>query len=119
MVKEKSRPFQGLDECSGQLHFDLNNNCILAAGFNHQIRFWDIDNGSLLGVSIADGNLPDVPLIKFNNDGNLLAVTTKNNSIKILASRDGVQLLQTPKVPQLPTSEIAANTSFMCLAMLL
>ncbi|KAK1382894.1 hypothetical protein POM88_020629 [Heracleum sosnowskyi] len=109
--REVKRAFQGLHECSGQLHFDLKN-CILAAGYNHQIRFWDIDNGSLLGVSIADGDLPDVPLIKFNKDGNLLAVTAKNNGIQILASRDGMQVLQTRKVPQLPASEIAADTSY-------
>ncbi|XP_074359220.1 protein TPR3-like [Apium graveolens] len=109
--RKVKRAFQGLQGCSGQLHFDLNKNGILAAGYNHQIRFWDIDNGSLLGVSIADGNLPDVPLIKFNQDGNLLAVTTKNNSIKILASVDAMQVLQTTEVTQLPASEIAAKTS--------
>lgn len=56
--RKVKRAFRGLHGCSGMLHFDLNKNCILAAGYNHQIRFWDINNGSLLGVSIADGNLP-------------------------------------------------------------
>ncbi|WOG87767.1 hypothetical protein DCAR_0206998 [Daucus carota subsp. sativus] len=71
--RKVKRSFRGLNEYSGHLHFDLNKNSILAAGYNHQIKFWDIDNGNPLGVSIADGNLPDVPLIKFNKDGSLLA----------------------------------------------
>nr|XP_017236357.1 PREDICTED: topless-related protein 1-like isoform X2 [Daucus carota subsp. sativus] len=109
--RKVKRSFRGLNEYSGHLHFDLNKNSILAAGYNHQIKFWDIDNGNPLGVSIADGNLPDVPLIKFNKDGSLLAVTAKNNRINILASRDGMQLLETRKVPHRAASEITANTS--------
>lgn len=34
------------------------------------------------------------PRLRFNKDGSLLAVTTSDNGIKILANRDGMQMLR-------------------------
>lgn len=48
------------------------------------------------------------PLINFNMEGNLLAVSTNDNRIKILATSDGMKLLHT--VHDLGASRIAANS---------
>lgn len=40
-------------------------------------------------------NLQAAPCIRFNKEGALLAVSTNDNSIKILANSDGIRLLRT------------------------
>ncbi|XP_062076642.1 grpE protein homolog 2, mitochondrial-like [Humulus lupulus] len=42
----------------------------------------------------ADGGLPASPRLRFNKEGSLLAVTTNDNGIKILANNDGLRLIR-------------------------
>lgn len=47
------------------------------------------------------------PPVNFNVEGNLLAVSTADNKIKILATSDGVKLLH--KIQDLAAARLAAN----------
>ncbi|MDD0148585.1 hypothetical protein PSY31_23130, partial [Shigella flexneri] len=71
------------------VQFDTAQNHILAAGEDNQIKFWDVDNTTMLSSTEADGGLPGLPRLRFNKEGNLLAVTTVDNGFKILANADG------------------------------
>lgn len=42
----------------------------------------------------SSGLLQDRPCLCFNKDGSLLAVTTRDSGIKILANADGVKLVK-------------------------
>ncbi|XP_022721208.1 topless-related protein 4-like isoform X2 [Durio zibethinus] len=88
------RTYLGLGKRSvGVVQFDTTRNRFLAAGDEFQIKFWDMDNVSLLAAINADGGLPASPCLRFNKDGILLAVSTNDNGIKILANADGTRLL--------------------------
>ncbi|GLT74988.1 hypothetical protein SLA2020_467470 [Shorea laevis] len=90
------RTYLGLRKrSSGVVQFDTTKNRFLAAGDDFSIKFWDMDNIQLLTTIDADGGLPPSPRIRFNRDGSLLAVSTSDNGIKILANSDGVRLLRT------------------------
>lgn len=78
----------------GVVQFDTTKNRFLAAGDEFQIKFWDMDNINLLTTIDAEGGLPASPRLRFNKDGSLLAVTTNDNGIKILANSDGLRLLR-------------------------
>ncbi|CAM0880713.1 unnamed protein product [Alopecurus aequalis] len=78
----------------GVVQFDTAQNHILAAGEDNQIKFWDVDNTNMLTSIEADGGLPGFPRLRFNKEGNLLAVTTVDNGFKILASSDGLRSLR-------------------------
>ncbi|MFS7940504.1 putative transcription factor WD40-like family [Helianthus anomalus] len=80
---------------SGVVQFDTTKNRFLAAGDEFCIKYWDMDNVQLLTSVEADGGLPASPRIRFNKDGTLLAVSTNENGIKILANSDGLRLLRT------------------------
>ncbi|KAL8155491.1 topless-related protein 2-like [Apium graveolens] len=87
--------FSGLSKKSvGVVQFDTTQNKYLAAGEDSQIKFWDMDRSIILLVIDADGGLSNVPCLKFNKEGSLLAVTTEKNEIKILASEAGLRLLE-------------------------
>uniref|UniRef100_A0ACD5VNB0 Uncharacterized protein n=1 Tax=Avena sativa TaxID=4498 RepID=A0ACD5VNB0_AVESA len=79
---------------SGVVQFDTAQNHILAAGEDNQIKFWDVDNTNMLTCIEADGGLPGFPRLRFNKEGNLLAVTTVDNGFKILANSDGLRSLR-------------------------
>ncbi|XP_071694247.1 protein TOPLESS-like [Rutidosis leptorrhynchoides] len=79
----------------GVVQFDTTKNRFLAAGDDFSIKYWDMDNDELLTSVEADGGLPASPRIRFNKDGTLLAVSTNENGIKILANSDGLRLLRT------------------------
>ncbi|KAG0559967.1 hypothetical protein M758_10G138100 [Ceratodon purpureus] len=79
---------------SGVVQFDTTRNRFLAAGDEFQIKFWDMDNTNLLTTIDAEGGLPASPRLRFNKEGTLLAVTASDNGIKILANRDGMQMLR-------------------------
>ncbi|KAH8952549.1 hypothetical protein BDL97_09G090800 [Sphagnum fallax] len=79
---------------SGVVQFDTTRNHFLAAGDEFLIKFWDMDNINLLTTIDAEGGLPASPRLRFNKEGSLLAVTASDNGIKILANRDGLQLLR-------------------------
>ncbi|XP_010528913.1 PREDICTED: topless-related protein 3-like [Tarenaya hassleriana] len=74
---------------NGIVQFDTTQNHFLAAGEDGQIKFWDMDNTKLLSSTDADSGLSALPRLKFNKEGNLLAVTTADNGIKILANAAG------------------------------
>lgn len=42
----------------GVVQFDTTQNHFLAAGEDHQIKFWDMDNTNVLTSTEADGGLP-------------------------------------------------------------
>ncbi|KAH7427885.1 hypothetical protein KP509_10G065300 [Ceratopteris richardii] len=78
----------------GVVQFDTTRNHFLAAGDDFHIKCWDMDNANLLTIIDADGGLPVNPKLRFNKDGYLLAVTTNDNGIKILANAEGLRLLR-------------------------
>ncbi|KAL2550958.1 Protein TOPLESS [Forsythia ovata] len=89
------RTYSGFQKRSlGVVQFDTTRNRFLAAGDEFQIKFWDIDNTNMLTYSDADGGLPASPRLRFNKEGSLLAVTTSDNGIKILANSDGQRMLK-------------------------
>ncbi|XP_076888055.1 protein TOPLESS-like [Bidens hawaiensis] len=79
----------------GVVQFDTTKNRFLAVGDDFAIKYWDMDNTQLLMSVDADGGLPANPRIRFNKDGALLAVSSNENGIKILANSDGLRLLRT------------------------
>ncbi|OEL28088.1 Protein TPR1 [Dichanthelium oligosanthes] len=79
---------------AGVVQFDTAQNHFLAAGEDNQIKFWDVDNTNMLTCTEADGGLPALPRLRFNKEGNLLAVTTAENGFKILANADGLRTLR-------------------------
>ncbi|KAK7825374.1 protein topless [Quercus suber] len=89
------RTYSGFRKRSlGVVQFDTTRNRFLAAGDDFQIKFWDMDATNMLIAVDADGGLPASPRLRFNKEGSLLAVTTSDNGIKILANTDGVRLIR-------------------------
>ncbi|KAF3960707.1 hypothetical protein CMV_014606 [Castanea mollissima] len=78
----------------------------LATGDESKIKFWDMDKGNILTTTAAEGGLPVSPCIQFNKEGVLLAVSTSEKGIKILANADGVRLLHSIE----NTSRVAPTT---------
>ncbi|XP_065629915.1 topless-related protein 4 isoform X2 [Quercus suber] len=78
----------------GVVQFDTMKNRFLATGDEFQIKFWDMGDVNILTTTAAAGGLPASPCIRFNKEGILLAVSTRENGIKILANADGLQLLR-------------------------
>ncbi|KAK9130670.1 hypothetical protein Sjap_011157 [Stephania japonica] len=91
----KQRYYQGFDckRSFGVLQFDTTRNHFLAVGDDFKIKIWDMNHSNLLTTVEADGGLPASPRIRFNKEGTLLAVSTNDNGVKILASADGLRLL--------------------------
>ncbi|XVF31428.1 hypothetical protein REPUB_Repub16aG0145200 [Reevesia pubescens] len=83
-----------LKKSAGVVSFDTTQNRFLAAGEDSQIKFWDMDNINLLTFTDAEGGLPSLPCVRFNKEGNLLAVTTSDNGFKILANAVGLRSLR-------------------------
>ncbi|XP_073102229.1 protein TOPLESS-RELATED PROTEIN 2 isoform X2 [Elaeis guineensis] len=89
------RTYSGFRKRSvGVIQFDTSRNRFLAAGDEFMIKFWDMDNTNILKTADADGGLPASPRLRFNKEGSLLAVTTSDNEIKILANSDGQSLIR-------------------------
>ncbi|KAK4491367.1 hypothetical protein RD792_002106 [Penstemon davidsonii] len=94
------RTYNGFRKKSaGVVQFDTTQNHFLAVGEDGQIKFWDMDNINLLTTIDAEGGLPNLPRLRFNKEGNLLAVTTADNGIKILANATGMRSLRTVEAP--------------------
>ncbi|PIA42394.1 hypothetical protein AQUCO_02000089v1 [Aquilegia coerulea] len=88
------RTYQGFRKRSnGVVQFDTTKNRFLAVGDEFVIKIWDMDNPNLLTTIETDGGLPASPRIRFNKEGMMLAVSTNDNGIKILANTDGLRLL--------------------------
>ncbi|KAF8670073.1 hypothetical protein HU200_051266 [Digitaria exilis] len=89
------RTYNGFRKRSlGVVQFDTTRNRFLAAGDEFLVKFWDMDNTNILTTTDCDGGLPASPRLRFNREGSLLAVTTSDNGIKILANTDGQRLLR-------------------------
>ncbi|XP_074312655.1 topless-related protein 4-like isoform X2 [Silene latifolia] len=86
------RSYIGLGNTSTDaIQFDTTRNKFLAAGDESVIKIWDMDNVNLLRTIDAEGGLPASPCIRFNKEGTLLAVSTADNGIKVLASTNNVR----------------------------
>ncbi|MFS7985362.1 putative transcription factor WD40-like family [Helianthus anomalus] len=94
----------------GVMQFDTANR-FLAAGDESLVKFWDMDNKFILHTTDADGGLPASPCIRFSKDGILLAVTTIDNGVKILANPEGQRLVKSsenhPEVLRLASASAA------------
>ncbi|CAJ2653964.1 unnamed protein product [Trifolium pratense] len=89
------RTYSGFRKKSnGVVQFDTTKNRILAVGEDNQIKFWDVDNINMVTSIDADGGLPSLPRLRFNKEGNLLAVTTADGGVKVLADTDGMKYLR-------------------------
>uniref|UniRef100_A0A1D1YH18 Topless-related protein 1 n=2 Tax=Anthurium amnicola TaxID=1678845 RepID=A0A1D1YH18_9ARAE len=101
----------------GVVQFDTTKNRFLAAGDELLIKFWDMDNVNLLTSADAGGGLPASPRIRFCKEGVLLAVSTNDNCIKILANSDGLRMLHglenRPYDTSRASSEVAVKSSGM------
>ncbi|KAI3495960.1 hypothetical protein L1887_38308 [Cichorium endivia] len=103
------RTYNGLGKRSVEVvRFDTTKNRFLAAGDEFMVKFWDMDNVNLLTTTDADGGLPASPCIRFNKEGILMAVTTNDNGIKILANPDGIRLLRTMENRPLDPSRVTS-----------
>ncbi|XP_057248693.1 topless-related protein 1 isoform X2 [Beta vulgaris subsp. vulgaris] len=61
------KTYQGLEKpCPGVVHFDTAKNQVLAAGDNHQIKFWDMRNSKFVSSTDIREGLPrdDVRLLE-------------------------------------------------------
>eukprot|EP00253_Pinus_taeda_P026009 PITA_26009 len=88
------RTYSGFRKRSlGVVQFDTTRNRFLAAGDEFQIKFWDMDNTNILTTIDVEGSSAS-PRLRFSKDGSLLAVTTNDNGIKILANAEGLRLIR-------------------------
>ncbi|KAG6524143.1 hypothetical protein ZIOFF_014034 [Zingiber officinale] len=93
----------------GVVQFDTTRNRFLVAGDEFQIKFWDMDNTDILTTTDANGGLPAFPQLRFQKDGSLLAVTTSDNGIKILANADGQRVLRMLEVSRSVSKQSNSN----------
>ncbi|KAA8523000.1 hypothetical protein F0562_009423 [Nyssa sinensis] len=101
--------YHGLGKRSaGVVQFDTTKNRFLAAADEFIIKYWDMDNTNLLTTTDAEGGLLASPCIRFNKEGILLAVSTNENGIKILANTDGIRLLRTVENRSFDASRVAS-----------
>ncbi|CAI9294147.1 unnamed protein product [Lactuca saligna] len=92
----------------GVAHFDTTQNHFLAVGEENHIKFWDMDSINILATTDADGGLPIFPRLRFNKEGNLLAVATADNGIKILANASGLRSVRATEAP--PPFEVSKSS---------
>ncbi|KNA11838.1 hypothetical protein SOVF_131310 isoform A [Spinacia oleracea] len=92
----------------GVVHFDTTKNRFLAAGDEFTVKFWDMDSVNILTTTDAGGGLPASPCIRFNKEGTLMAVSTSDNGVKILANSDGIRQLRAVENRPFDTSASAA-----------
>ncbi|XP_062078108.1 topless-related protein 4-like isoform X2 [Humulus lupulus] len=103
------RNYNGLGKRSvGIVQFDTTKNRFLAAGDEFVVKFWDMDNVNQLTSIDAEGGLPASPSIRFNKEGILLAVSTNDNGVKILANSDGFRLLRSMENRTFDASRVAS-----------
>ncbi|GJZ97892.1 topless-related protein 4-like protein isoform X3 [Tanacetum coccineum] len=93
----------------GVVQFDTTKDRFIAAGDEGLVKFWDMDNSNLLMTVDSEGGLLTSPIVRFNKDGMLLAVSIHANGIKILANPDGVKLLRTTDNSSFDPSGVAST----------
>ncbi|KAJ4900652.1 Topless-related protein 3 [Raphanus sativus] len=97
----------------GMVHFDTSKNHFLAVGEDRQIKFWDMDNSNVLTSTDAEGGLAALPRLRFNREGNLLAVSTADNGFKILANQAGFRSLSAVETSALENMRTPADSSLL------
>ncbi|KAL1565037.1 WUS-interacting protein 2 [Salvia divinorum] len=103
------RTYVGLGKRSqGMVQFDTTRNHFLAAGDEFKIKFWEMENVNVLMSIDADGGLPASPCIRFCKEGVLLAVSTSNDGVKILANVEGIRLMRSVEKRAGTTSKVQA-----------
>ncbi|KAG6469982.1 hypothetical protein ZIOFF_070921 [Zingiber officinale] len=110
------RIYSGLRKNPSEVvQFDTTKNHFLVAGDDFAIKFWDVDNANILHSIVADGGLPlqASPKVKFNREGTLLAVTTNNCRIKILANADGQRIVMMNEGSRGPSQHISTNVKVL------
>ncbi|PQQ15738.1 hypothetical protein Pyn_20548 [Prunus yedoensis var. nudiflora] len=70
-----------------------------------------MDNVNLLNATNAEGGLPASPCLRFNKEGIMLAVSTNENGIKVLANADGVRLLRSIENRAVDASGMASGNA--------
>ncbi|KEH37175.1 topless-like protein [Medicago truncatula] len=90
-IKRKYSGFR--NKSAGIVKIDAAKNRFLAAGVDNQIKFWDFGGINVLTSTDAGGGLPSLPCLRFNKEGNILAVTTTDGGFKVLANADGIKYL--------------------------
>ncbi|XP_078443222.1 protein TPR3-like [Wolffia australiana] len=93
----------------GVVQFDTTRNRYLAAGDEYMIKFWDMDTANMLTTTDAGGGLPASPCIRFSKEGGFLAVSTNDNSIKILANPEGLRLLHSLENRQFDIARVSSD----------
>ncbi|XP_018440659.2 topless-related protein 3 [Raphanus sativus] len=96
---------------AGVVQFDTSKNHFLAVGEDGQVKFWDMDNINVLTSTDAEGGLPALPRVRFNREGNLLAVSTADNGFKILANTAGFRSLRAMEASAFETMRNPVDSS--------
>ncbi|KAL3528878.1 hypothetical protein ACH5RR_008200 [Cinchona calisaya] len=105
------RSYHGLGKRSvGVVQFDTTKNRFLAAGDEFVIKIWDMNDTNLLTTIDAEGGLSASPCIRFNKEGILLAVSTSENGVKILANADGARMMRAIESRSLDPSRLACGS---------
>ncbi|KAL8158733.1 hypothetical protein V2J09_000270, partial [Rumex salicifolius] len=103
------RKYHGLGKRSdGIVQFDTTRNRFLAVGDEYMVKFWDMDSNNPLTTVDAEGGLSASPCIRFNREGNLLAVSTNDNGVRVLANADGFRLLRNVESHPFDPSKVAS-----------
>ncbi|XP_050103715.1 topless-related protein 4-like isoform X2 [Malus sylvestris] len=106
------RTYNGLGkQTHGVVQFDTTKNQFLAAGDDFQIKYWDMDNVNLLNATDAEGGLLASPCLRFNKEGTMLAVSTSENGVKVLANADGIRILRAIENCAVDASRMASGTA--------
>ena len=74
-------------------------------------QVWEMDKPDhMMLLPVERAELPATPLVRVNKPANLLAVSTANNTLNILANAAGMQLLGTikPAQPSRPEASVSA-----------
>jgi len=75
------------------------------------VQVWEMDKPEqMMLLPVERAELPATPLVRVNKPANLLAVSTANNTLNILANAAGMQLLGTtkPAQPARPEASVSA-----------
>ncbi|KAD3067862.1 hypothetical protein E3N88_35742 [Mikania micrantha] len=106
------RTYNGLiKRANWPVQFDTTKNQYIVAGDEWLVKYWNMDNANRLMVIDAEGDLPASPCVRFNKEGMLLAVSTNDNGIKILANSDGVKVLRAMENRSVDASRVASSSA--------
>eukprot|EP00252_Welwitschia_mirabilis_P023814 TRINITY_DN6844_c0_g1_i5.p1 TRINITY_DN6844_c0_g1~~TRINITY_DN6844_c0_g1_i5.p1 ORF type:complete len:303 (+),score=40.96 TRINITY_DN6844_c0_g1_i5:624-1532(+) len=95
IIKRRCKGLKG--NAPGHVVFDTTHNKFIAAGDEHQIKFWLMNNSNMLLSTNANGSLLARPCLCFNKGGSLLVAITEDTGFVILANVMGKNLLDRQK----------------------